>query len=108
MNARQQENPDGDGVVSELHVPFFGRTQTNYPSLIAVVAGAALVWSVQSRIEWDHVVIAFAAEAGPACFLPSAFSSRLPGIIRGVAVVRDLEEECLPAMQEAKAQRPAA
>ena len=125
-----------------------------------MVAGAALVWSVQSRIEWDveipkvppmadltlqnvpevklgsinagsrrywravengqaavktevdapgpHVVIAFAAEAGPACFLLSVFNSRLLGIIRGVAMVRDLEEECPPVMQEAKEQRPAA
>lgn len=48
---RQKVVVDEKGAVSEVDIPLIGKLKTNYPSLIAIMLGIALAWSVQSRLD---------------------------------------------------------
>ncbi len=52
---RQQVVVDDAGNVSQIEIPFFGKLTTNYPSLVAIIAGVALAYAVQSRIQVEVV-----------------------------------------------------
>ncbi|HET9068853.1 MAG TPA: hypothetical protein VFN28_09415 [Amaricoccus sp.] len=48
---RQKVVVDEKGAVSEIDIPLVGKLKTNYPSLVAIMLGIALAWSVQSRLD---------------------------------------------------------
>ncbi|WGH79853.1 hypothetical protein [Jannaschia ovalis] len=48
--ARQQVVVDEKGHVSQIEIPFFGKLSTNYPSLVAIIAGIALAYATMSRL----------------------------------------------------------
>ncbi|WP_126979372.1 hypothetical protein [Frigidibacter oleivorans] len=54
---RQQVVVDANGQPTEIELPFFGKMKTNYPSLVAVLIGAALTSWVVNRIpvEFDKI-----------------------------------------------------
>jgi hypothetical protein len=49
--ANQNVVVDQSGHVTEVNVPLFGRLRTNYPSLVAIMLGAALAFAVIQRVE---------------------------------------------------------
>lgn len=47
---KQQVVVDSKGHVSEIEIPLFGKLKTNYPSLVAIVAGMGLAAFIVNRV----------------------------------------------------------
>ncbi|TKA96864.1 hypothetical protein FAZ78_09085 [Cereibacter changlensis] len=50
LMAKQMVVVDASGTVTDVHIPFFGKLRTNYPSLAAVFLGIGLAVFVLGRI----------------------------------------------------------
>lgn len=48
---KQQVIVDENGAISEINIPWFGKLQTNYPSLVAVLLGVSLAFYVTSKLQ---------------------------------------------------------